>query len=70
MSSKWFKYLYIDSEGNRGSDSIFAKSLRVATQYIVSKQLTLISIRKLMRIEQLYIQIKHHPLIKFIFVHE
>lgn len=55
MSSIWFKCRYKDSSGKQHVDRIKAKSLRLAKQYILSKNNELIHIRKVYKIEQ-YLQ--------------
>ena len=61
MSSSWYKFRYIDTKGNRQSERIKAKSLRLAKQYITSKNYNLISIRKTYPIEKYLQKIKKKP---------
>ena len=67
MSSSWYKFRYIDTKGNRQSERIKAKSLRLAKQYITSKNYNLISIRKTYPIEKHLQKIKKNHLYKIIF---
>ena len=67
MTSKWFKYTYRDISGKKQSDKLKAKSLRVAKQYILSKNLTLIKLRRLYPFESYINRFKNYRLYKSLF---
>ena len=67
MSSSWYKFRYIDIKGNRKVERIKAKSLRLAKQYITSKNYNLISIRKVYQFEKYILQFKKTKLYKTLF---
>ena len=67
MSSLWYKFRYIDTKGNRQSDRIKAQSLRLAKQYILSKNYNLISIRKVYPIETHILRLRKQKYTKLYF---
>ena len=67
MSSSWYKFRYIDTKGNRQVDRIKAKSLRLAKQYVTSKNYNLISIRRVYKVEKHLIQLKKNRIYKILF---
>ena len=67
MSTHWFKFHYTDSEGRGGTDTIRAQTLRLATQYLISKRYNLKSIRKLSYLEIQFKKIQHLHIVKILF---
>ena len=67
MTSIWFKYTYRDTGGKKRSDKLKAKSLRIAKQYILSKNLQLIKIRKMYALESFLNRFKNQTIYKNIF---
>ncbi|MEC8678550.1 MAG: hypothetical protein VXX85_06830, partial [Candidatus Margulisiibacteriota bacterium] len=67
MTSKWFKYTYREINGKKQSDKLKAKSLRVAKQYILSKNLQLIKIRRMYPFESYINRFKNYKLYKSLF---
>ena len=66
MSTLWYKFRYIDINGSRKTETIKARSIQVAKQYIISKKYHLISIRHLYFYEHYFRQFKNHRLVKLI----
>ncbi|MEK9727300.1 MAG: type II secretion system F family protein [Candidatus Margulisiibacteriota bacterium] len=67
MSSTWFKCRYKDSQGTYHNERIKAKSIRLAKQYILSKNYQIINIRKIYPIENKIESLKKYKWYKIIF---
>lgn len=67
MSSSWYKLRYIDTKGNRKTERIKAKSMRLAKQYITSRNYNLMSIRKVYAIEKHLLKFKSAKIFKILF---
>ena len=67
MSSSWYKFRYIDTNGKQQTERIKAKSLRLAKQYAISKNHNLIRIRKIYRIEKYLLKLTKYRFYKILF---
>ena len=67
MSASWYKFRYIDTNGVKRSESIKAKSMRAAKQYVISKKYELLSIRRVFKFEKIIDKLKTKRIYKLIF---
>jgi type II secretory pathway component PulF len=67
MSTSWYKFRYIDTKGNRKVERIKAKSIRLAKQYILSKNYQLIRIRRIYGFEKHLLKLKKFKWYKVVF---